>query len=550
MMFTIEVNKENPNFQYMITDNEKSTASKDILSRLKDFYCIFDDSVVHTYNYKHGIDDGKRYFITTKRNIFLRGLKKSILSWLDSNGAKYADETEDDIKAYITIEETEKFMNEIGVIFTPFDFQVKMVFYSINLRRIINLAAVGSGKSFVIYCITRWFLQQNKRLTILTPDLMLKTQLYNDFLDYYNTRYDILEVEYQNNYKDDIKFKIKKEMDIIEAGRRRDNIQNFEDVYELISDNETKFSDKPIKVVNWQSVYRLTESEYFNNLDGIIIDEVHKAGSADSYYEILKATGSAEYRIGLTGTNPSNPLTKLTLDGLIGRTVNIISLRQLIDRGLATEIFVQPILLRHPKAISDELFPPGKKKLPWSEESKMIRNLEYRNKFIAEFGVSLSKIGGGQATIILAKNRDTQKQIFEFCKEIHNNVYAINGNVKAKDREKIRQLAGEGGDIVVVGSGVILSTGINIPALTNIIKTDGKSEIELIQSAGRVTRKSGNKNEAMFWDIVDDARYFGPRGGVKENYHYKHYLERVIAYTKYELPIRREISIDLTNSPL
>ena len=542
MKASITYNKENPNFYYNISFGD-SPEGKQTLVDLKAFFSVFDQSVSYSYNYKNGLDDGMVHYVTTKNNRFLIGLKSRILKWCKGKGIEVDDATYTEPTS-IDKSDLSKWMHNIGFKHDPYFFQVDMVYQALTNKRTTILAAVGSGKSYSIYALTRWCQANDMSCVVLTPDLMLKSQLHSDFKDYYDSYHTELTKELSTSHREEDIKAIEKKIKAIEKARTRDNCNNFDDVWELVEDDESKFSDKPIKIVNWQSVFRLADTDYFQNIDMIIIDEVHKAGSADSYYAILEALTDCKYRIGFTGTKPPSTLISLNMDGLIGATKRIITLRQLIDLGLATDVFVQPIILKWDQNIIDDVWDVYKEgkpvKMTYAQEQAFFRMHEPRNQFIAKLAMKLSSRGGGQATMILAKNRDQQKILLEIMKEAGANVHAINGSIKAKDREAIRKMASEGGDINIIGGHQILSTGINIPALTNIINTGGKAEVELIQSIGRVTRKTDGKSSAHMYDIVDDARWFGPRGGVKNNYAWKHYINRVEAYIKYELTVEEE----------
>jgi type I site-specific restriction endonuclease len=92
--------------------------------------------------------------------------------------------------------------------------------------------------------------------------------------------------------------------------------------------------------------------------------------------------------------------------------------------------------------------------------------------------------------------------------------------------EKIRKIVDTEKDAIIIGSSAIMSTGINIKSLTNIIfAINGKSSIRLLQSVGRSLRLHEDKEKAKIFDIVDDLSV-----GKHRNFTLQHFLERVKIY--------------------
>ena len=61
------------------------------------------------------------------------------------------------------------------------DYQVDAFTYAIRNRRALMLSPTASGKSFIIYLITRYY---NARTLIIVPTTSLVSQLASDFADY------------------------------------------------------------------------------------------------------------------------------------------------------------------------------------------------------------------------------------------------------------------------------------------------------------------------------------------------------------------------------
>ena len=87
-------------------------------------------------------------------------------------------------------------------------------------------------------------------------------------------------------------------------------------------------------------------------------------------------------------------------------------------------------------------------------------------------------------------------------------------------------------DAILICSFGVFSTGISIKNLHYILfSVPIKSYIRTIQSIGRGLRVSNTKNKITLIDVVDDLRTRTKAGKIKkENYAYKHFLERFAIY--------------------
>ena len=127
----------------------------------------------------------------------------------------------------------------------------------------------------------------------------------------------------------------------------------------------------------------------------------------------------------------------------------------------------------------------------------------------------------------------------EYGNKDDRNIFFIAGETSVEDREKIRQVTEVENSIIVASSGV-LSTGVNIKNLHNIIfASPSKSRVRNLQSIGRGLRLGENKVDATLYDIADDMTWKS-----KENFTLKHFQERINIYTEEEFDYEMH-SIDL-----
>ena len=82
-------------------------------------------------------------------------------------------------------------------------------------------------------------------------------------------------------------------------------------------------------------------------------------------------------------------------------------------------------------------------------------------------------------------------------------VHYIAGETDKESREMTRQFA-EKNNVIIIASLGVFSTGVNIPALHNVIfSSPTKSKIRVLQSVGRILRKHDSKETATVYDIAD-----------------------------------------------
>lgn len=273
--------------------------------------------------------------------------------------------------------------------------------------------------------------------------------------------------------------------------------------------------------------------------EGICVSNCHRAQSSSIMF--INEHCNAPIKIGLSGTMNPDLLHQLKLEGSIGSATTIITPKQLIDRGLATKTRIQPIFLRYSKETIDMV-----KKMKWPEESKFFRLHEEKMNFISSFAKKMSSKGNG---IVLAKNVDTQKSYHSILTALHENTMAIMREVPPEEREAIRKSVDSFKDLVLVCSAAIMTTGINIKSLCwAILAQFTKSEIPTIQTLGRLLRLYDGKEESIIFDFVDDCTYLTRNGNLKMNHSYKHFEERLQAYSKYQYPVEKPIMIEMEKS--
>ena len=365
----------------------------------------------------------------------------------------------------------------------PRYFQLVALYYMINAKRATLVAPTASGKSLIIYMFARYLQQYNKRLSLIVPTTNLVEQMASDFSDYSNGAFD-------------------------------------RHVHKIYSGKEKNDKDKCIYVTTWQSIYELPEM-YFDQFEGIVIDEAHGA-QAKSLKGILEKS-RAEYRIGLTGTMHDPEAHKWVIEGLLGKTIDLISMQELMERKWVSNLKINCIVFDHGPETKREA-----SGLDWHAEIKLLNGHETRTQKILK---AVSKIEDN--SFLLFDKVDYGDELYKRAKEAFpdRNVYLVYGATKVKDRETLRKALEKEKGSIVVASYKVFSTGTSINNLHHIFFAEpvGKSKFRILQSIGRSLRLHMDKAYATLWDFADKLT----NSQNKLNHTMRHFVqERIPLYNR------------------
>ena len=352
------------------------------------------------------------------------------------------------------------------------DYQYKGIYEALRNKRKLLLSPTGSGKSLMIYALTRFWAAKNLQTLIVVPTTSLVEQMFKDFEDYgWNAK-----------------------------GH----------CHKVYAGTDPR-SDKDVIITTWQSVYKLPKT-YFERFGAIIGDEAHLF-KAKSLTSIMNKLHDCKYRVGFTGTLDGTQTNRLVLEGVFGTVDKVTKTEKLIKQGHLSEFEIKVLLLKHDKQKFDT----------YQEEMDYLVEHEGRNKFIRNLVCDLS----GNTLVLFNYVERHGMPLFEL---INNKVgkdrlvFLVHGGVDTEDREKARQIAETTHDSIIVASYGTFSTGINIRNLHNVVfASPSKSKIRNLQSIGRVLRKGDHKTKAILYDIADD---------IGKNYTLNHLIERVKLYNE------------------
>ena len=423
------------------------------------------DGFVHLFNMKT-----KRIYV---------GLLDKIVAFCESSGYSYSFQDNKfygppfEVNEMISMEGVKDYMHSITDL-KPRDYQIEAVYDALRYNRKLLISPTASGKSLMIYSITRYFVSKGKKILLVVPTTSLVEQMFKDFQDY--------------------GWDAENHCHRIYAGRER------------INTNE-------VTITTWQSVYKL-DRNFFEEYDVVIGDEAHLFKSK-SLIGIMDKLDHAKYRYGFTGTLDGTQTHKWVLEGLFGPSYKVTQTKKLIDEGHLATLDIQCLILKH----------KPQKFETYEDEIKYLIGHENRNKFISNLSVDLK----GNTLVLYTRVETHGAILYEMInKKVSNKrkVFFIHGGVDAEDRELVRKITENEKDAIIVASFGTFSTGINIKNLHNVIfASPSKSRVRNLQSIGRVLRKGKDKVKAKLYDIADDITI-----GSRKNYTLNHFIERIKIY--------------------
>lgn len=348
----------------------------------------------------------------------------------------------------------------------PFKYQKQAICDALFYKHLLIEAATGAGKSYIIALLTQILYLQKLKGVIVVPNITLVNQIKSDFESY---------GIFLNPT--------------------------------LIGGNNKGDLSSQLTITTWQSLKNFKDKTF--DFDFIIVDEAHSA-KADVLRTIINKCTRAKYKIALTGTIPKLRIDYLKLVGLFGLPMKLLTQRDLIEKGLGTEIEIKKIELNY----SD--FPEGE----YQSQVKFIKENKNRTRFISKLANGLK----GNTIVLFSHTKhglelfynilslkdvkkDNAYKDLIFQKEIK--VFFINGLINGEQREIIRNLLEKYDDCILVANYSCIGTGTNIKNLKNIIFAHPrKSYVSVTQALGRLIRRHENKAVSRVFDIVDNFGVF------------------------------------------
>jgi len=453
---------------------------------LNEFFSFYVPGYKYMPAFRNRMWDGKIRLFTVMSGELPAGLYEHLLQFAEQRD--YLIEVVDspygraDDYNKVDVKELYNYIESLNMPYTIRDYQFDAVSTGIHRKRGVLLSPTGSGKSLIIYALTRWYLENyDKMVLVIVPTTSLVEQMYGDFKDY---GYDV------------------------------------ENEVHKIYSGKDKNTQKRIVISTWQSIYKLPK-QWFHHFGMVIGDECHGFKSK-SLMSIMNKASEAEYRFGTTGTLDGAQTHELVLQGLFGKIYRVTTTKTLQDNDTLAKLKIKRITLKYEEQVRKDF---GKR--TYQDEIAFIVENDYRNKFIRNLALDLK----GNTLILYNYVEKHGKPLFDLIDnkvEENRKVFFVSGDVSATDREAIRGIVEKQKDAIVVASLGTFSTGINIKNLHNIIfASPSKSQIRVLQSIGRGLRKSDDGSATTLYDISDDISWQN-----RKNYSLLHSFERLKMYQK------------------
>ncbi|QIG67997.1 ATP-dependent RNA-DNA and DNA-DNA helicase protein [Rhizobium phage RHph_Y68] len=418
-----------------------------------------------------------------------KGLGKEIIKILKADDygevrfvgfEKKVDISDDFDSIYQTI------LSELPDELVPYDFQVETVKRACQNKRNLVISPTSSGKSLMIYIWYRFvktLLQEDEKVLIIVPSITLVDQMFDDFRSY-----------------------------------------GYDGDAHLIVGGSAKDADCDLYISTWQSLQKL-QPKWFRKFKGVLVDEVHGAAAASLKGSVEKCI-NASYRAGFTGTLNELETDELVLRGLFGDVIVATTYQEMRDRGIIPDVEIELVRVKYGADYKDLIKASHG---DFMQEMSLVQSNKNRDQVLLE----ILRENAGKNGIFLFREIKHLKRVEElFRKNTNQTIAVINGavdrNTRAEIRKSIDANAAKGirGCIILATYGT-MSTGVSIKNLDfGVFAAPMKSKIKVLQSLGRLLRKSSSKFYAKLYDVWDD---FLPH--VKEdNFGKKHAKSRLRFY--------------------
>ncbi len=468
-------------------------AEPHIYYELKDQFTFDVPGAKFMPQYRSRYWDGRIYLFNVQTGEIYVGLLDKIIRFCETHGYTYEFVENKfyglpfEVNEMISKEGVKDYISSISK-HPPRDYQIEGVYDALRHNRKLLISPTASGKSLMIYSITRYYVDKGQNILVIVPTTSLVEQMYKDFADY---GWDVGSYCHK-----------------IYAGKERE-------------------TNSQVIITTWQSIYKLPR-QYFSRFNVVIGDEAHQFKSK-SLVSIMTKLSDAKYRFGFTGTLDGTQTHKWVLEGLFGPSYKIIKTDELMKKGHLAKLDIKILLLKHPPQKIEN----------FEEEVQFIINHQKRNNFIKNLALDLK----GNTLILFSRVEGHGEPLYNMINNSNlqnRQVFFVHGGIDTEDREKVREITEKENNAIIVASYGTFSTGINIKNLHNVIfASPSKSRIRNLQSIGRVLRKGDNKTKATLYDIADDISYKS-----RKNYTLNHLIERIKIYNE------ENFNYDIVNIPI
>lgn len=396
-------------------------------------------------------------------------------------------------------EELKEFVTNLNLPYELYDYQFESFYTSLKKRRLVNILPTASGKSLIIYLLTRYFFEKhNYKILIIVPRIQLVEQLFDNFKEY--------------RWKD---------------------INSI--IGKIYSQAKNKYEDRNIIISTWQSLQK-RKPEYFKRFDVLIIDEAHSVKNMNNLVKIATYCENAYYRFGFTGTLSDNEnFADLTaVKGYIGPSKQFVDYKTLIENNSIVNFEINIVKIDYPKEEKYKFLKYYQKMKSenlsnnlYQYEIDFLAKNDFKNNFIIDL---ISK--DEKNKIVLFTRIEQGKNLYNIAKKKLQGkfkLFYIDGSVSVDKREEYKKAMEMNNNVIIFASYGTFAEGINIKNVHFVIFASAyKSKIKTLQAIGRGLRLYPNKKLIVI-DIVDNLSL---NEELFENYSMKHFDERLKIYKK------------------
>ena len=474
-----------------------------IAGELSQFFSSFSLNYKFSPMYKNKLWDGKIRFFSIATNELPIGLVEKLHEF--AKIGKYTIQCNYNRFNEVSREDFKKFVDTLGIPFPLRDYQLEAAYQCVCKKNLNVHAATSSGKSLIIYVVIRFMVYMKLKTVIICPATQLVEQMFGDFISY---------------------------------GWQAERFCH------RVYGEQEKFFDSPVTIACWQSLIstKVKKKNPYESFDCILVDEAHNA-KAKSISDLSKVCINAEYRFGFSGTYPEASVADwYSIVGSFGPIQVFTTYKKLQDDGHITPLKIYNIILKYDKDFKQKVH---KECTTYNDQNDMIHNHTGRNKFILKMVQGLSE----NCLILFTKKEGHGYGIRElFEKELKGRtIIYIDGDISVEEREKARKLMESRNDIVMLATYSLMSTGISIKNLHNLILASSyKSKTKVLQSIGRVLRLNKDKTHAKLFDLVDDCAFIDRVNNIKFiNHSMNHFKERKQYYIEVGWEFK-DVKFDIT----
>lgn len=442
-------------------------------------------------SYKSGRFDGRIKLFNRQNHQIYRGLLPRVISWLKEQAYTFTILSKEELRPKIEYPEGWLDANwaKYGKL-TPLPHQKQAIEAGLKLNQALILSPTSSGKSYIIYLMSRFLCEDRLegKILVITPRIGLVRQLRSDFMDYE-----------------------------VDTGWTEKNVHE-------IAEGAEKSTNKKVVISTWQSIYKMPKT-WFSQFDAIFCDEAHEADAA-STTGIIDKMPNAPVRVGLTGTLDGTVMHEFEMEGRFGPKLKFVTTKDLMERGVVSKLMIKCLRLKYsPEDI--EIV----RHLDYQGEIDFLITHERRNRLLCNLALDLPG-----NTLMLFNYIERHGKIMldlltKKAAEKGKKIHYIDGSVAVKAREEIRHILETEDNCILLATFGTIATGTNIKNLHNAIFCHPyKARTKILQSIGRLLRLAAGKTGAKLFDIGDDLVYTTRSGKEKINTTMKHFIERLQSY--------------------